>query len=140
MTTYDIERVRNTVQVLGPEPEGHAERVRFVAYAEKGHPLSPSKLARNGEPRYLVETVDAEHVKRTEQAKHQAQKKLEGLLRGEIDQSFDAVPILTLEPGDSVALNDDGEIHHINLHKFSLPVIGGEMSVGNLRRVGVRKK
>lgn len=139
VTTYDIERVRNTVQVLGPEPEGHAERVRFVAYAEKGHPLSPWRLARNGEPRYLVETVDAEHVKRTEQAKHQAERKLDELLRGEIDQSFEAIPILGLEPGDSVALNDDGELSHIRLRKFSIPVIGGAMSVGNLRRVGVRK-
>ncbi len=138
--TYDISRVRNVVEVLGPEPEGHEKRIRFVAMANPAHPLSPQKLARHDAPRYLVERLEPDHIQRTEQARTQAERKLDDLLRGEVDVSFDAVPVYTLEPGDEVALNIDGAVLHFRLQRFSLPLIAGAMSVGYTRRLGVRKR
>lgn len=138
--TYDVSRVRNVVEVLGPEPEGKAKRIRFVAMPNPAHPLSPQKLARHDEPRYLVERVEADHIHRTEQARSQAERKLKDLLRGEVDVAFDAVPIYTLEPGDEIALSIEGSVLHFKLQRFSLPLIGGSMSVGYTRRTGVRKK
>jgi hypothetical protein len=133
---FDMDRVRNTVEVLGPKPEGQQKRIRFVAYPPKNNALSPWKLARNGQPRFLVETVEAEHITRVEQAQRQAQKKLDDLLRAEIDLNFDAFPCLPLEPGDLVSVDLDGEIVRIRAETFSIPVIRGVMSVGANRRVG----
>ena len=56
--TYDFDSVRNTVEVLGALPEAGLKRVRAVAIAPRNHPLSPHNLARNGEPRYLVEVIE----------------------------------------------------------------------------------
>ncbi len=137
---YDISRIRNVVEVLGPEPEGHAERIRFVAMPNPAHPLSPQSLGRHGEPRYLVERVEMDHIHRTEQARKTAERKLEDLLRAEVEVTFDAVPVLSLEPGDMVALNNDGNVLHFRLTRFSIPLIVGSMAVGYTKRVGVRKK
>lgn len=56
--TYDFDSVRNVVEVLGAKPESGLKRVRYVAVAPRNHPLSPHNLARNGEPRYLIEVIE----------------------------------------------------------------------------------
>lgn len=61
--SYDVSSVRNVVEVLGPEPKGPPTRIRAVARARARHPLSPERLARNGERRWLVHVVDSDLAK-----------------------------------------------------------------------------
>jgi hypothetical protein len=63
--TYDIDRVRNIVEVLGAKPEKGIRRIRAEARAHPSHPLSPEKLARNGEPRKMVQTIENNLAPRT---------------------------------------------------------------------------
>jgi YD repeat-containing protein len=61
--SYDITSVRNLVEVLGPEPKGPPKRIRAVARAKAKHPMSPYRLRRNGQRRYLVHVVDSNLAK-----------------------------------------------------------------------------
>lgn len=137
---FDSTAMRNTVEALGPKPDGPQKRLRWVAYPPKSHPLSPWKLARNGEPRFLVETVEMDHAQRLEQVRKRAERELDDLLRVAIEVSFDALPAPHLEPGDVVRLNVDGEMTHFRIKQMSIPLIGSDpQSMGYLRRVSRRK-
>ena len=57
--SYDVESVRNIVEVMGPEPKGPPKRIRAVARAKAKHPMSPENMKRNGKKRYLVHRVDS---------------------------------------------------------------------------------
>lgn len=139
-TKIDMTKVRNTVEVLGPKPDGPQKRLRWVAYAPKEHALSPWKLARNGEPRFLVESVELEHVHRMEQVRNQAERRLEELLRADLEVTFDSLPQPHLEPADFVSMNQDGETTQFKLQTFTIPLVGSDpMSVGYLRRVSKRR-
>ena len=57
--SYDVESVRNIVEVLGPEPKGPPQRIRAVARAAAKHPMSPESMKRNGKKRFLVHLIDS---------------------------------------------------------------------------------
>lgn len=132
--TYTLDEMRNTVEVLGPENEGPAKRLRFVAMPNRGNPLSPWSLARNGEPRYVVETIELDHAKNLAVLRSRGERELEDLLRSAISVDFDAKVVPHLEPGDMIALREDGEHTAIRLRTFTIPLDGEAMSIGANRR------
>ena len=71
--SYDVESVRNIVEVLGPEPKGPPQRIRAVARAAAAHPMSAEKMKRNGKKRYLVHRIDS-NLSAPDQEWHAPQK------------------------------------------------------------------
>lgn len=77
VVSYDISSVRNVVEVMGPEPKGPPTRIREVARAPEKHHLSAESLKRNGQPRFMVETVDS-NLSKPELEWHAAHKERHG--------------------------------------------------------------
>lgn len=160
--SYDFDRVRNVVEVLGSKPERNVPRIRAVAYAPRSHPLSAHKLARNGEPRWLVERVENNLAARTKtvktkrkgkereeekviqesvvksrkRAREIAARRLDNLLNSFIDASYEVLVHPHLEVGDTVGVRSTyGDFTH-RLKTYSLPLgIGAGQSVGFNKRL-----
>ncbi len=137
--TFDF-GFRNVVEVLGPDPSGSKTRVRYVARPNPGHPLSPESLAFNGKPRYLVERVENNKVKRTSDAKEIAERMLDDKLKIGVNATFDALTMPFLEELDSIALVLDDERVEFRLRQYTLQLGQGSMSVGYLRRPEIRRR
>lgn len=136
--TFDIDKVRNVVEALGPKPTGTAKRLRYVATPPRGNPLSPWSLSRNSQPRFLVEHIDMPHAKRERQLRNRAERELDQLMRADLGVTFDALPMPFLEPGDMVGLNDFGELSEFVMRQFTIPLISDVMSVGYTKRISGR--
>jgi hypothetical protein len=137
---FDLTEMRNTVEVLGPEEPGKKTRLRYVATPPKGNPLSPWSLARNGKPRFIVETIELDHAKDMAVLRSRGDRELDDLLRSALTLDFEAMVVPTLEPGDMVALVEDGERTAFRLRRFTIPLTGEAMTVGENRRPKVRGK
>lgn len=138
--TYDLSTVRNTVWVKGHKAEGKPQ-ITGTATAGRSHPLSPWRLGRNGEPRYLVEQVERSNVRSRKEARQLAQRTLRGLLLEGVSVSFDSLPIAHLDPLDTVRIATDEVSLKFVLRQASLPLThDGSMSVGALRRVAPKKR
>lgn len=138
--TYSFDDLRNTVWVQGPVPAS-GTRIEYTAFPGPDHPLSPSMMARNGKPRYIIEHIVNEELKTADGAKTQAQNVLDNLLRATTSAEFDCLPVPMLEEGDVVTLVSPGlpEVQFV-LRKWTLPLTEGEtMSVGYDRRVASPK-
>jgi hypothetical protein len=139
--TFDTTELRNTIEVLGPEPESKKEnRMRYVAMPPKGNALSPWTLARNGQPRFLVERVELSHARDMEVLRRKGDRTLSDRLSAVFDVQFEALPMPTLEPGDKVALVDDGERYVFRIRSMSIPLGAEPMSIGFHRRPNHRPK
>jgi hypothetical protein len=132
--TFDLEETRNVVDVVGARPEGKGKkRPRHVAISTG--PLSPSALARNGEPRWLVERIEIDEAKRDGTVRDRARAELTRLARVDVSVSFEALGAPHLEERDPVALWYDGRWIAFELRRFSIPLVAGErMSIGFNRR------
>lgn len=134
-----ISEVRNVIEVLGPEPEGKEPRLRVVVMPPRGHPLSPWSLARNGQPRFLVETVEL-GAKKPETLRKAGERLLRDRLEAAVHVEFDAWPAYHLEPGDRAALVVDDERTVFRLRQYSMPLGGEAMTVGYHKRSKRRGK
>lgn len=138
--TYDLSTIVNTVWVKGHKPEGKP-RVSASVTAPRTHPLSPQRLGRNSEPRYLVAEVDAPKVRSAKDARALARDQLKGYLREGLDVSFDSLPIPHLDPLDVVRLNAEGVSITFTLRAASIALThDGSMSVGTNKRVAPNRK
>jgi hypothetical protein len=134
--THDFTEIKNVVWVKGGKPKGAKRAVHAVAVAPRSHPLSPWRLGRNGEQRYLVEEIDNDAIRSSKEAKRRAEAKLEDLLTETVGVTFAAIPIPHLDPLDVVRVVTDDFTANVRLRKFSLPLTtGGEMTVGYHERV-----
>lgn len=141
--TYDFDRVRNVVEVVGPKPQKKdKKRIRYVARPSKKHPLHPDALARNGEPRLMVHRIQNEHIKRESEAREIAERALKGRLRSSLNVSFTSLPIPHLEERDhSVLLRANGDRIPFHMDQYSIPLTADDpMSVGALKHKTWRKR
>lgn len=129
---FSTDEVRNAVRVVGKKPKGQTRKVTGTAVAPRDHPLSPQRLGRNGEGRYLAEFVEDSSIGTDEAAQKVARNKLDDNLAQLVGVRFDALPIPHLDPGDKVSLRTaDFTIDKIRLGQFSIPLTtAGAMSVG----------
>lgn len=138
---YDMTEVRNAIIVVGRTPEGAKQSIKATAIADRGHPLSPYSLARNGEPRFLAERIEDSSIRSKAEAQRVADSRLARHLRAEVQVAFESLPIPHLEPGDIVAVETDDFAADFPLRSFSLPLTtDGTASVGFMKRARVRKK
>lgn len=130
---FDLERVRNVVEVYGQD-----DKARDVLKARRalavGHPLSAQSLARNGKPRWLLETVKLDDTKLTEAAAAEiADRKLKQLARQSVEVQFEHSPVPHLELGETCRLVSETADQLFTLRQFSLPLGPASMSVGYTR-------
>jgi hypothetical protein len=128
---------RNVVEVVGPKPTGKGRKqIRGVAYAEASHPLSAQSLARNGQPRYILYSEQATDIKRTADAVARAKSLLRLRLAANIDASFAALAIPTVNEFDFSALVTPEFRVEFALSRCTIPLVpDAPMTVGANRSV-----
>jgi hypothetical protein len=139
--TFTSDELKNTVWVRGAVPAGAKTAVEYLAIARDRHPLSPTRLARSGSPRYLVETIENSSITTVSEAMRLAETKLNEFLTQTVEVAFDSIPIPHLDPGDFVQLETDEFATSFRLSRYSIPLTAGEaMSTGYLRRVSMKAR
>lgn len=148
---FDSSQVINMVRVLGtlappkakktkkdakPQLERPPTKLSAVAVAGANHPLAPSRLGRNGVPRYIPKVIEDETYKSLAQARALATQTLQDGLKLTTGVSFDMVPLFHLDVGDVIVAKTDAGTVTVRLQEASIPLsVTGEMSVGTQRRV-----
>jgi hypothetical protein len=139
---WDMTVFRNTLELRAFQKKQANEKenptLRVTARLEPGHPLSAQSLARNNQPRELLQVVATEDVYANgAAAKRDAKKLLNRAATNAQSVQFDSLPIPILEPGDMVALDMEGRPRTRFIAKrFSLPLTPGVMTMGYTRKVG----
>lgn len=134
--TFDIGSLKNAVRVVGKKPAGAKTKVRATAVAPSGHPLSPFRLGRNGEGRYLAEFIDDASIGSTAEAKRVAQQRLAALLLMLVTVEFDSLVVPHLDLGDVATLRTDDFTLTFRLTRFTIPLTAsGTMAVGYNKQV-----
>lgn len=147
LTEPEIERslddAANLIIVRGKQPKGNMTRPYSIVRLPPGHPLSAQTLGRNGQPRYLVVEVENDSLRTAKECSDFGARELADRLRSVVNASFEAPPIPIFEPGNIGRLRlPDGHVEW-RMWTHSLPLAGGNMSVGALRRarpIRMRKK
>jgi hypothetical protein len=146
--SYDMSKTINAVRVIGAKPKKAKKKITYTAVAPRAHPLSPWRLGRGGQPRYLWQEIEDPSIKSTKDAKVLAKSVLEhGLLAG-VEVTFDGLPHPRLQELDIARLNTDDYAVTFSLRKFTIPLRAGDVAAyGYVKRVrptggarGVRRK
>jgi hypothetical protein len=129
-----------TVGANGAQPMAMAA-INYTAVAASTHPLSPTRLGRNGVARHLIKVVDDTTITNTPAAIALANSTLASALLQAVDASFETLPVPHLEPLDMCTLNTQAGATTFALRKFSLPLVAGpNMTVGFLRNLAVKPR
>lgn len=153
---WDASEVRNIVRVTGtlapkkkkttradakPQLERPPTKLSAVAVAAPNHPLSPSKLGRNGVPRYLPVLIEGAVYKSLAQARQLASSTLTKDLGLTTGVAFDMVPVFHLDVGDLITVKTSAGTLTVRLEEGSIPItVSGDMSVGYQRSVKARTR
>lgn len=135
---FDAESVVNCVYVIGGKvgPKGKKKTLRYKVAARKKHPLSPWRMGRNGNPRFLPEIIQDSNIKSKKTAKRIAKARLKQLLEQRVEVAFDSLPIPFLEENDYCKVVSTQYTGHFRLTKMSIPLSAdGRSSIGYLRNV-----
>jgi hypothetical protein len=137
--SYSSENLRNVIWVKGGVPAGAKKPIEVTLGAPSSHPLSASKLGRNGVPRYLMETIEESSIMSQSEALKVAKVALDKALLQAVEVAFDSVPIPHLDPYDMVRVTTEDFSAAFYLSKFTIPLkVGSPMSVGYLKNVAVK--
>lgn len=138
--SYDSSEVKNIIWVKGGLPKGAKKKISVHRVAPTTHPLNPSRLGRNGVPRYLLEVVEDDTIRSKIDAQVLGDQILYDRLLQSIEVKFDAMPIPHLEPGDLVTINTGEYSATFRLRAFSIPLVAGDaMQVGYTKRIPPKK-
>lgn len=147
--SFDVDNVRNLVWVKGRKPKGR-ERVDGWAQLPASNPFSPQRLGRgtdnstqpNNNGGTLLEVVENDHIKTNRLCHERAVDILNKRMIQTVNVDFSTVTIPHLEPGDKVAIDseDTGVQLEFRMRDYVIPLTGGEMSVGALRKMAKGKR
>jgi hypothetical protein len=141
---YDASKVRNYVRVTGAIPakqtkdpdDKKPKKFTEWAAAKATHPMSPSRLGRNGRPRYLPLVVEDTGIKKHRAAEQRARNLLANSLPMQVATSWSALPFFHLDSKDRVKVEGFGIEIVTALGEASFPLgLGGEASMGQKRTV-----
>ena len=96
--------------------------VRYFHTAPRSHPLSPWRLGRNGEPRYLLHVIDNDAIRSEKQARTIGRRVLHHKLRQLVEVTFDSLPVPHLEPEDRVRVHTDQLGMTLRVGQVSIPL------------------
>lgn len=138
---HEAREVRNRWSVLGAKPKGAKSRVGATVDLPASHALSASKLGRNGKPRFLIDEHEDSQIKTTARARIVALLRRDEQMRGTSQVSFECLPFPHVEEYDLVSAVDPlAGAYTARIHQATLPLMGGAMSIGYLKRVALVKK
>lgn len=136
-----LDGVANIIHVLGRKPKGNRKRPSAVARIKNpDHPLSPERLGRGGKPRFIVERIEDSGLRSDAECKRLADRLLADRIRGIVSAAFACAPVPHLDPGDIALLELEDDAVPIRLAEWTLPLLGGPMTVGQFKRSKIRKK
>ena len=122
-----------------PGKEAPVTKLSAVAIAAANHPLAPSRLGRNGVPRYLAVLIEGQQYKTLAAGRALASTTLDRSIAMTAGVSFDMIPVFHLDLGDLIVAQVDAGRVVVRLQEGSIPLaVGGDMSVGTQRAVSVR--
>jgi hypothetical protein len=132
---YDVKDFRNVVDVAGGKKKGK-QRAHARESLPDAHPLSPKSLARNGEPRFMLEFLESDGLKTDQECAHRAKVELGRLSHEGVSASFESLVVPHLEEDDEVTLDMDDFAISFPLTSMTIPLTATEtMSVGAQKRV-----
>lgn len=135
----DLSNYKNTWLVLGKKPKGSKHRVHAVVKIPHEHPLSARSLGRSGNPRVIAEKIEDDSFRSERECRQAGEQRMGDAIRGTVEASFDAVPIPDRETGELCELSlPEGSVS-FRLWEFTLPLAGGSMSVGKVKRTPRRR-
>lgn len=139
---FDYLGIRNATQVRGKIPES-GRRPIATKFANTGH-ISPTRMGRNGQKRYLVEIVEDDAISKKTDAQTKATSMLTRANIEKAELSFETLPIPFLEEMDRVTVQTDTQNFNFRMQQWSIPLTaaGGTMSIGFHKnyRFGYRRK
>lgn len=126
--TYDMLEFRNHAEVTGNLVTG--------SYSlPPEHPLSPTALARNAEPRYMSTFYEDDTLLTREDCAVKARTLVEAAAYQGVSAQYECLPVPHLEERDNVVLSMPDFGLTFQLRQWTLPLTAGTaMSVGFLRR------
>ena len=133
--SYSSTDTHNAVRVTGGKASKSKTPVFSVATAPSWHPLSASKLAVNGKPRYLPLFEENDNYKTTTACRARANRLLDLSLDQATDTTVEVVPRPDLEPWDLVAIERPLFRVTTRPKAFTLPLVqragtGTPMTIG----------
>jgi|SRR5690625_888007 len=149
VVSFDVDDVKNLVWVKGRKQKGK-ERVDGWAQLPVSNPFSPQHLGRakdNSKQAYnnggtLLEVIENDHIKTNRLCHEHAVDVLNKRMVQTTNVEFSSVTIPHLEPGDKVAIEseDTGVQMEFRMRDYVIPLSGGEMSVGAIRKMRKGKR
>lgn len=133
--------VVNTVIVRGREPDGKGKKraTSGPVSLPDGHPLSPHRLRRNGQPRYRTRVVETE-LKSNAECRERAKQELRRHSQVGADADLRILPNPLIKELDVVRLATEEYDFTFPVRHYILPLGEGAMTVSTRRRVGKRMK
>lgn len=128
---YELGSLINDVLVIGG---GKTKPIRRTA--PSSHSMSPTKLGRNGRPRYFTQVLEDSSLTTTAAQVRAGDAALaQGLLQS-VDIAFASLPVPHLEEYDAYTYSSPTYAVNASLRSASIPLTAdGTMSIGALRRV-----
>lgn len=132
---YDLTQTINAVRVIGGKPKKSKRKIRYTAVAPRAHPLSPWRLGRGGQPRYLWMEITDDSIKSKAEARALAKSQLNRGLTVGVDVMFDGLVEPRLQELDIASVQYPGYTTRFAMNKFTIPLLAGEpSSYGYLKR------
>lgn len=122
---HDWTEVYNRVQVDGKK------KVRAAVAARAKHPFSPVKMGAYDEPWQRTFFYSDDKIGNKKQATKVARSELQRVLEQRVSLSFTHMPVWHLDPRDRCAVGN----HVFALSEASVPLAGGDMTVGYTRKI-----
>lgn len=148
--TYTTDGLFNVVWVKGGKPRGvkdgtdEAKKtpdIQAHLIAPHSHPLSPWKLGRNGQPRFLVDVVENSKIRSKREALRVANQRLHNHLLEAVQVQLEGFPAPHLDPLDLIGVNTDEGVFSMLLRQFSIPLsTSASMTIGFNRRLTANRR
>lgn len=136
---FNTDNARNVVVVTGAT--GAHGPIKATAVAPNTHPLSPTRLGRNGVPRYMPEFISEDTIRTRAEANNLAQATLNTRLMQQVDVQIDVMVNPLLEEYDVVTVETEEFTANFQLSKFTIPLVvadGNTMNIGYMKNRPVK--
>lgn len=130
----------NVVAVTGGVPRGGRRPVTAIRPLPADHPWSPAALGRRGVGRRMVEEITDDTLVTKSAAVAAAERRLREYATSTVDMTFDALPVPMIEPSDLYRVDAYDVATTARIHKATIPVTGGLMTVGSVRVYRPRRR
>jgi hypothetical protein len=138
--SFSSDNLKNVVWVKGAIPAGGKTPVEWTEVAPINHPMSPTRLGRNGVPRYMLEAITEDSIRTVGEARVTAATTLIDRLMQQVDVRFEAMPNPLLEEYDVVRIETDEFSANFLLATFTIPlVVGDSMTIGYTKNRTINK-